>query len=74
MLLNGKTRDSMLDTFNRIEEKLTGKEICKTLSHLGEVDGLRKRNITNSECEKVLNGILTNGGLTETLFHFLRGV
>lgn len=64
----------MLDNFNTIEDKLTGKEICKTLSKLHDIDGLRKRNISQAECMRVQNGVLTNGGLTETLFHFLRGV
>jgi hypothetical protein len=53
---------------------MTGANICKTLSTLERVDGLRQRNITQTECEGVLNGILTNGGLTEALFHFLRGI
>ena len=74
MLIDGKTKYALLDNFNIIEEKLTGKEICKTLSSLKNVDGLRMRNITKTECENVFDGILTNGGLTETLFHFLRGV
>jgi hypothetical protein len=74
MLLDGKNKYASLDTFNIIEESLTGSNICKTLSSLKNVDGLREHNITKIECERVLDGILTNGGLTETLFHFLRGM
>ena len=50
MLLDGKTKYAILDNFNTIEEKLTGGEICKTLSSIGNIDGLRKRNISNTEC------------------------
>ena len=37
------------------------------------MDGLRIKNISFEKCLKVYQGILTNGGLTATLFHFLRG-
>ena len=74
MIIDGKTKYALLDTFNTIDDKLVGKEICKTLSTLEGVDGLKMRNITKSDCENVYNGILTNGGLVEAVFHFLRGV
>lgn len=48
MLLDGK--HVTFDTFNPIDEKMTGDNICKTLSSLSNVDGLRKRNITYPAC------------------------
>ncbi len=41
MLLDGKTKYSLLDTFNSIDDQLTGNKVCKTLSKLPNVDGLR---------------------------------
>lgn len=73
MLLDGLTTYSMLDTFNSLNDELEGENLCKTLSKLKEVDGLRIKNISLEKCLKVYQGILTNGGLTATLFHYLRG-
>ena len=53
MIIDGKTKYALLDNFNTIEEKLIGKEICKTLSSLEGVEGLKMRNITKNECENV---------------------
>lgn len=72
MLIDGLTVDSLLDTFNSLNDKLKGDQLCKVLSNLENVDGLRIRNISYNKCIQVYNGILTNGGLTETLYHFLR--
>ncbi len=50
--------------------------MCETLSNsmnLVSTD-LRASNITLDNCLTVINGILTNGGLTETLFHFLKNI
>ena len=69
MLLDGKTKYSMLDTFNPLDDSLTGNNLCRTLRL---TPAQSSRNLTLA-CDSVLNGVLTNGGLTETLFHFLRG-
>ncbi len=46
MLLDGLTKYSLLDTFNDIDSNLDHQTICKTLSELSDVDGLKERNIT----------------------------
>lgn len=53
---------------------MEGSNLCQILSTIEDVDGLKKRNITLDKCLQVYNGILTNGGLTENLFHFLKNL
>ena len=76
LMLDGFSKYKLLDTFNSLNSEYEDSNMCLTLSNsmnLVSTD-LRASNVTLDNCLNVYNGILTNGGLTETLFHFLRNI
>lgn len=74
-MLDGMTTYKHLDTFNDLNSKYEGNQMCQSLSHADfSVNPLRTHNVTFEKCSNVSNGILINGGLTETLYHMLRNI
>eukprot|EP00347_Sterkiella_histriomuscorum_P015972 403354991 len=65
LLLDGLEAEATLDTFNQLNSKFNGDQICQTLS--------QQKGLNSAECLNVMDGILTKG-LTETLNHFLRNM
>ena len=77
LLLDGLTVYSNLDTFNAMNDRYEGNNMCRTLADLAPTlpaNGVRINNITMERCEEVMQGILINGGLTETLYYVLRSI
>lgn len=76
-MLDGLTVYKSLDTFNAMNDRYEGNNMCQTLAELAPTlpsDGVRVSNITKERCDAVMKGILINGGLTETLYHVLRSI
>lgn len=75
-MLDGLTIYANMDTFNSLNDQYEGSRMCSTLAKHGDTvfDGVRTRNVTYDRCIAVSEGILNNGGLTETLFHSLKNI